>query len=134
MGFFNDFDNIFDRMWNNFTRPVKDMYPYTAYKTDNGFIIVCNTLGIDKKDISVGIEKEAGCPFPILKIRGKTSLEKIDFENTVDLGIQLRFKAPVTSIKYDVRNGLTTVYLKVVEPDIPEIVAEPIDDDDDFDW
>lgn len=133
MGFF-DFDSFFDRAWNNFNRPVKDMYPYQAYKAENGYIIVCNTLGIDKKDISVGIEREKGTAYPVLKIKGKSELERINFENSVDLGILLKFRSDIASVKYEVKNGLTIVYLKVEEPEKPQLSAEYIEPGDDFDF
>lgn len=136
--FFDDFnfDDIFSKTWSVFNRPVKDMYPYQAFKNENGYIIVCNTLGIDKKDLYVGIEKEKGKPYPILKIKGTTHIERIDYDNSVDLGIALKFDSQILSIKYEVTNGLTIVYLKTSEPmKRPALEAEYIEPtDEDFDW
>ena len=67
------------------------MSPYKAYQIeDKGFIIVCNTTGIEPKDISVKIEKEQGRPYPLLKIMGESKIERINFENRVNLGIEVK--------------------------------------------
>ena len=50
--FFDDFDNLFSGMFNRFRRPVLDQKYYSVYKKDKGYVIVFNTLGMDKDDIN----------------------------------------------------------------------------------
>ena len=68
--FFNEFNKIFGLVSNNFNRPVKDMQPYNIFKQDKGYIIVVNTLGINREDLDIEIVEEKGRPFPVLKIKG----------------------------------------------------------------
>lgn len=129
MDFFDDFDNMFSNIWNRFNRPVKDQTPYSVYKaTGKGYVIVCNTLGMDKNDLSVNIEKEKGRPYPILRIKGETKIEKINFHNSVDLAIQLKLEDEIEDVNYELRNGLTIVYIKVKTVETPKIEAKYIDD------
>lgn len=133
--FSDEFNDFFNQIYNSFHRPVKDMYPYKAYRVeDKGFIIVCNTVGIDKDKLSVGIEQEQGRRYPILKIVGATKLEKINFENKVNLGIELKLDREIDSVSYEVKNGLTTVYIKLKEKEIDKITAKEINNDEGFDW
>ena len=136
MNIFNNFDEFFNLMWNRFNRPVKDQYPCSVYSADGkGYVIVCNTLGMDKNDLSVKIEKQKGCPNPILHIKGATNLSKIQFNNTVDISIELRFEHTIEEVNYEVKNGLTTVYIKCKEfNQDPGLSAKYIDSDDAFDW
>lgn len=137
MDLFDDFDGIFSTLFNRFNRPVREVNAYSVYKSPGkGFIVVCNTLGIDKNDLTVNIEKEKGRPFPILKIKGKTEIEKINFSNTVDLAIQLRLTAEdIQEVKYEMKNGLTIVYIAVKVEEAPKVEAKFIDDDSaSLDW
>ena len=138
MDFFNDFGDLFPNLWNKFNRPVKDQFPYSLYKADNkGYIVVCNTLGIDKKDLSVNVVKEKGRSYPTLRVKGETDIENIGFHNMVDLAISLKLENPIDDVKYEVRNGLTLVYIKTKLPDEePKIEATLLENDgsDSFDW
>lgn len=134
-GNFDDFDDIFGRLYNNFNRPVKDMKPFKAFKVDDkGYIIVCNTLGMNKDNLQVHIEREKGRPYPILKIKGETSIERINFTNSVDLGIQLKFDEEIEEVHYEVKDGLTTVYIKLKEEVKEEIKMKYLDDGTDIGW
>lgn len=132
--FFDNFESMFDRLSNRFNRPVKDQSPFSVYSTDKGYIIVCNTLGIDKDDLKVNIKKEQGNPYPVLAIVGNSKIEKINFANNVDLRIRLKLNEEIESVSYETKNGLTLVYLKVksVKPEMME--AKYIDDADSLDW
>lgn len=131
-----NFDDLFESMWNRFNRPVKDLYPYSVYRSEGkGFVVICNTLGMDKNDLSVRVETQKGTPYPILHIKGNTDLQKINYKNSVDLAIQLRFDKKIESVNYEVKNGLTTVYIKTEQQFIePAIEAKCLEDDDAFDW
>ena len=137
MDFFDNFgDNMFNLMWNRFNRPVKDMQPTTIYRSEGkGYVIVVNTLGMDKNDLSVKIEKQKGRPNPILHVKGETNLEKIHYNNTVDVSLELRFEHEIEDVSYEVKNGLTTVYIKCKEfNQDPGLTAKCIEDGDAFDW
>jgi HSP20 family molecular chaperone IbpA len=114
--FFDDFDreltNLFKMTFNTFNRPVKDMQPYNFIKKDNGYIFVINTLGISKEDLTVQITTEKGDPYRYLRIKGETKLEKFNFENRVELAIRLITSEEIESVAYEVKDGLTIVYLK----------------------
>ena len=134
MNNFNDdfdglFDDLFGGMWNRFNSPVKDMSPYKAYEIDGkGYVIVCKTLGIAKEDISVRVEKEKGQAYPVLKIKGETTIDKINFTNKVDLGIKLKIDKMIENVNYEVKDGLTIIYLKTKAPIKDEISVNYIDD------
>ena len=122
--FFDDFNSMFDRITNQFTRPVKDQNPFSVYSSDKGYVIVCNTLGLGKDDVKVNVAKEKGCAFPLLTIHGEKKIEKINFSNNVNLKIRLRLEEEIESVTYEVKDGLTYVYLKtkVEKPDTIEAV------------
>ena len=136
MDLFDDFDGLFSSLYNRFNRPVRDMSPYAVYKSPGkGFIVVCNTLGIDKEDLSVNIEKEKGRPFPILKIKGKTEIQKINFANSVDLAIQLKLDSDIKDIKYEMKNGLTIIYIATKVEEVPTVEAKYVENDSSsLDW
>jgi len=127
--FDDEFFDLFDGLWNRFNRPVLDQRPYKAYEVEGkGFIIVCNTLGIAKENITVRIEKEKGSAYPILKIKGATNLDKINFKNSIDLGIKLKLGCDINSVNYEVKDGLTIIYLETKQAEKDKIEATYIDD------
>lgn len=133
MTLFNEFDSLFSKVWNNFSRPVADQYPFKTIKKENGYVIVCNTLGLAKEDVQVNIESKKGSPYPILKVSGETAIENISFQNKVNLGIQLRMEQEIESVKYEVKNGLTTIFIKTKSEDpVKNIKAEYSDGSLDF--
>jgi len=135
--FFDDFENDFARLFklsfSNFNRPVKDMQPYKLIKNENGYILILNTLGISKTDISVKISTERGDPYPYLRISGKTKMEKFELENTVDLSIRLIIEQEIEDVAFEVKDGLTIVYLKL-KKESPEVKLEAKYLDDNFDF
>lgn len=109
----NDLFSYFARTTNIFHSPVKDMDPTKCYTVDDGYIIVCKTLGISPDDVKISIDEDANrMSYPILKIEGSTKIESIDFENSVNLAIQLNCKEELDAIDYTVRDGLTIVHIK----------------------
>ena len=134
--FNSPFDDMFNLLMNNFSRPVKDMQPFKAFKVDKGYLIVVNTLGIDKKDLSVNLEKQKGRAYPILKIVGETNLDKIDFKNKVNLGISLKFDEDIKGISYKCENGLTKILIEVSQPEREQSITATLVDGDDgsLDW
>lgn len=134
---FDDFDDLFSKIWNNFNRPVLDQRPFKAISVDKGYLIVVNTLGIDKSNLSVTLQNEKGRAYPILKVVGETKLEKINFQNKVDMGISLKIDDDIKGISYKCENGLTTIFIET-EPKqqiVNTIQAKLVDDDDgSLDW
>lgn len=130
-----NFDDIFSKVWNNFSRPVLDQKPFSCFACDKGYIIVVNTLGIDKKNLSVTLENEKGRPYPVLKIKGETDLKKINFKNSVNLGISLKLDNPIKELSYKCENGLTTILIETEKPKATKTMsAKLIDDDSSLDW
>jgi HSP20 family molecular chaperone IbpA len=137
MSFFDEFDRelnkLFRLSFNNFNRPVKDMQPYRYVRTDNGYIIVINTLGIGKSDIEVKINREKGDAYPTLQVKGSTVMEKIGFKNTVDTALRLGFDEDIEDVKYEVKDGLTIIYLKLKKTESENLIkAKYVDEDFDF--
>lgn len=99
---------LLSNVWNS---PVKDMKPMKAFAVEDGYNIVCKTLGIAKEDIHVDVINDGGSP--MLKISGATRIDNIDFENTVDLRIKLTYAEKIEAIEYCVRDGLTIIHLKI---------------------
>jgi len=130
--FFDEFENLFKLTFSNFNRPVKDMQPYRYQKTENGYIFVINTLGIGKNDVSVEITSQKGDPYRSLRVSGKTKMEKINFENNVDLAIRLITDEEIEDVAYEVKDGLTIIYLKVKKNILPELKAKFIEDSSDL--
>lgn len=131
-----NFDNLFSKVWNNFNRPVLDQKPFSCFPCEKGYIIVVNTLGIDKKNLSITLENEKGRPYPILKIKGETELKKIDFKNSINLGISLSLDSPITDLSYKCENGLTTILIETEKPKAKTktMNAKLVDDDGSLDW
>jgi HSP20 family molecular chaperone IbpA len=128
-GFHRDFNDLFNLVFSNFNRPVKDMQPYKVVRKENGIIFVLNTLGINRDDIFVEISNKKGDPYRYLNVKGSTVMEKIDFKNNVDFSIRLKFDDEITNLAYDVKDGLTVIYMKFkeVEP-LKMIQARRIDE------
>lgn len=131
---FDDFDSLFNKLHSAFTRPVKDMSPYRVYKKDSGFIVVCNTLGIDKKDLKVSVEKRKGSPYPVIKIVGQTKVEAINFENNVNLELSVSIlEDQIEKVSYKTENGLTQVFVKMKKAEQTKIDVGYTDGDE-FDF
>lgn len=110
--FFDDFDKMFNKLTNSFNRPVKDQQPFSVYSNENGYAIICNTLGIKKEDLRINVAKEKGNPFPVLSVVGQTNLEKIGFSNSINLRIRLNIESEIETVSYETKDGLTIIYLK----------------------
>lgn len=140
---FGDFDAFFkSSFWNR--NGLYEAKGVKTYNTEKGSILVCNTLGIDKGDISViytepkadtGITKNPQGPIGKLQIKGKTQVPYINQEYSVDYEIAVRNpNFTVQDVSFDSKDGLTFVFIKnpVVTPTSSE--AKRIEDGDKFDW
>jgi HSP20 family molecular chaperone IbpA len=138
-GLFDDFntpfeglDSLFKQVFNNFNRPVKDMKPYKVVRKDGGIIFVLNTLGISQDDLSIEIANKKGDPYRYLNVKGTTEMEKIDFSNKVDFSIRLLFDDEIKKLAYEVKDGLTIIYMKFEESKkIEALEAKLLEEGDD---
>ena len=128
MDFFDEFEDMFDRLSYRFNRPVKENQGFSVYTSEKGYIVVVNTLGIDRKDLSVNISKDKGNPYPVLHIKGECKLDNINFANNIDLRIRLKIDEDIKEVTYNCINGLTLVYLSVKHDEPEKIEAKYMDD------
>ena len=95
--FFDDFDNLFSGMFNRFRRPVLYQKYYSVYKKDKGYVIVFNTLGMDKDDIKIislaKFNKLGGFKY-------KNTLELI--YNPPKLNKELKIRKKIAKSKFDI--------------------------------
>lgn len=98
----------FDLMFNRFTRPVLDKSPYKIFNKENEIVIVINTLGFGKDDLTIEQEDR------VLTIKGQKTLKEVDYTTNVDLGFHLgKIVDRIEEINYNVENGLTYIYIKL---------------------
>ncbi|MFW6029227.1 MAG: Hsp20/alpha crystallin family protein [Halanaerobiales bacterium] len=99
-------DNLFDLVFRNWTRPVKESRGYKIIDKNDSYLIVANTLGIREEDLNISLDGNT------LNIQGKTELKDIDFYNTVSYKFDLAtVPFEIKSIDYYTINGLTYIYL-----------------------
>ena len=116
--FFNDFENyVFSDSMLKWIRPFKekDGYYATRQKDGKGFIIVFNTLGIDKKDINVVHNIENDKTVVKLQVSGKTEIPELGTSYEAKFVISVSTKEygeKIEDVKYSVKDGLTLVYVK----------------------
>lgn len=111
--YFNDFfDLLPDTLsWNRPFREV-DGYSIINQKDGKGIIIVFNTLGVSKEDLKVSNNiKEKSVD---ISVQGKTHLDEInkDYEVKYSLRVTTKYNEKVEDVKYNVKDGLTFVYIK----------------------
>lgn len=63
-----------DKKSYKFNRDEKDMHPYSIINHEDKSIIVHNIVGINKKDLKIRLEKEAGNAFIIIEGRTKDAI------------------------------------------------------------
>ena len=140
--FGNDFFDILSEMFGTtsyrFQRPTLDQKPYKAYSTENGMILVVNTLGISKSDINVEMSRPLANGFRKINVSGKTKIPTINEENKIDLSIILKFQVEIQKINYEVKDGFTYIYIKVVDPEAPAddefTKVNPLSDGEELDF
>jgi len=113
-----------EELWSNFTRPVRDSYPVKVYTVDNGYMVVCNALGIQKEDLTIKIVNKKGLPYPRLIIKGTTEMEKINFKNSIDYAASLKFSGKVEGMQYELKNGLAIIYIKIEQAEDEETTID----------
>ena len=120
----DDFRRLFDRIWSTFSTPVLDQKPQRYFKTDRGYTLVVKTLGIAKEDLSITIEKKKSSPYRILKVQGKTSIEKLGIETSADMGFELCFNEEIEKLSYTCRDGLTLINIDVKEEKTDSLIGK----------
>lgn len=114
---FNPF--LWDRDVYKFNRVEKDMKPYSVHKEENGVTLVHNVVGVDKKDLSVKLEKENGKAK--LVISGETTNEK-ESKYSVHSEFMLDNTKKIKNINSKLENGLLYITIEYEEPDTAESV------------
>ena len=119
----NFLDNFFDfdRKFYNFSRPEKDMTPYTVVNKENKTILIHNVVGINKEDLKINTKTENG--EKILYISGQTK----DEISGNDYSINSRFKVKaqaIQNIECECKNGLLYVTITYDKPTEEEIVIK----------
>lgn len=98
------FNDIFETRFSCFNRPVLDRKPCTTVKTEYGYKIIINTLGMSEDDVHVSIENG------YIIIKGEKKMEDIDFDNTVNVKIYAgSVYSNIKKVEYSVKNGITYV-------------------------
>lgn len=101
----------------SFFRNVKDMYPYQIIRKEGKTIIIFNALGVDKKDITVDLEKSRGTDY--LVIRGKTD-DPIGGTYSVN-GRFVVDSNEIKNIECECKNGLLFITINWKQPEKPKI-------------
>lgn len=106
-----DFD-VFDILFKNWDRPVKEVSGYRWLDTDNGKVLILNALGISKENLKVELAQQT------LSVNGKTELKEFDITNSVNykFNIQRSFVERLKEIKYEVKDGLVFIEF-AIKPD-----------------
>lgn len=114
--------NYFFNSGLDFIRPIKNLSPYRSYKVEDGYIIIADTLGIPKEDVQVTLDESA-----IITIKGKAQqvipytyggkkhekdIEN-NYEQNIRIGIDKNVYQNIEKINYTVKDGVTTVHLRV---------------------
>ena len=109
---FNDY--IFDFLRDNdffLNSTDVDTNPIVCCKKENDYIIGVKTLGIDKNDINVKLEKN------ILLVSGESKNKYSDkpFNANIKVKLQKEFLNDIESIDYTSKDGITYVFIRMKE-------------------
>lgn len=105
-----------DKKSYKFNRDEKDMHPYSIINHEDKSIIVHNIVGINKKDLKIRLEKEAGNAFII--IEGRT---KDEITNKV-YSVSSRFAIDYTQL--DIKKATSTMNNGLLYITIPFLVID----------
>jgi HSP20 family molecular chaperone IbpA len=97
--------DLFNLVWKNWDRPMKEVSGYQKIATDYGYLIVANALGISKDDLKVELTREE------LLVTGKTTIEDIDFTNSVNYRfiVGRKLYEEIEHIEYEMVDGLAYI-------------------------
>lgn len=106
-------NDLFNLMWKNWNRPMKEVSGYKIIDREDGYLIVANALGIAKDDLRVELTRES------LKIVGSTENEEINFTNSVNYQFNIAaIHSDIDRIEYELKDGLA--YVNVITKEAEE--------------
>lgn len=143
--FMDEYSNLVEKIFANFDRPFKEIEQYKLYrKDDKGYLMVINTLGIDKDNLNVSLEysgaqcyRESTGGFylnrmPVLKVIGKKKNRITGVEYSVNLGLGLNIREEIEGIYFDCADGVCVINIKVKQDKKESLKANQIPED--FVW
>jgi HSP20 family molecular chaperone IbpA len=107
--------DLFDVVFKEWTRPVKEVDVRHVYKKDYGYLLVINVLGIPEENLLVNIGDNNS-----LIISGSIELEEINFKNKVSYELSLG-RINLEKVEYNVKDGLLYVEIYEDKPNKKEI-------------
>lgn len=110
------FDYFFDNNSYWFSRPLKDMYPYTYQVVDGKGRLILNTLGVSPEDIDISVNADPNGT-QLLAIKGKT--KKYDREYSVSMSFKVKDK--VKNIDWETADGVTALFIEFEKPALPDV-------------
>lgn len=113
--------DVFDIIFKNWSRPVIESQGYNIRRTEKGYTIIVNTLGISGDDLEIKLENK------VLSLSGKTEINELSFTNKVNYSWTTEYmKEPIKEIKWESKNGLTLIYVETERKKEPEIKIKRI--------
>lgn len=95
----------------SYYRPMKEVQRYRIYnKDDNTSILVANTIGVAREDLSVKMTGD------ILTIKGETKNPDTGDTSSVDYTFRLSREKKVSKLTWKNMDGFTYVYFHYEEP------------------
>ena len=85
------------------------MNPAYWSKTDKGYKATCRTVGIAPEDVEVYLEGNN------IIVKGKTEYEDVIYDTSYKLPVASHILQDIENIEYKTLNGLTYIYLYLVQ-------------------
>lgn len=109
-------DLLFGWVDGTYYRPMKEVQRYRIFNIDdNTSVLVANTLGVAKEDLSVKMSGD------MLTIQGETEQKDIGDKASVNYCFRLSKEKKVKKINWRNADGFTYVYFHYEEPEDVEI-------------
>jgi HSP20 family molecular chaperone IbpA len=100
--------DLFDLVFKEWSRPVKEVKGYNVIKSDKGYVVVINALGISKEDLSIDLSGK------YLSVKGETKIEEIDFTNKVSYQFYVGdLDGEIDTVEYRLNDGFLYVDIKL---------------------
>lgn len=110
-----------------FRRPFYERKGWDWFKDGNTVVLIFNTLGIDKKDISVSTKPTKDSSVEILQVKGKTMHEDLQYEMDVDFNVFVPIADENKNVEVHVKDGFTRVIIPLREPAKSQTKIEMVD-------
>jgi HSP20 family molecular chaperone IbpA len=102
--------DLFDLVFKEWSRPVKEVKGYSVIKSDDGYVVVINALGISKEDLTIDLSGK------YLVVKGETKIEEIDFTNKVGYQFYVGdLEGDIDKVEYTLIDGFLYVDIKLKE-------------------